>query len=33
MHSFLNTDYVDKIQNLIKFETSKLGEEIALDIN
>ena len=33
MHSFLNTDYVDKIQNLIKIETSKLGEEIAQDIN
>ena len=33
MHSYLNTDYVDKIQNLIKIETSKLGEEIAQDIN
>ena len=33
LHTYLNTEYVSKIQNLIKIETSKLGEEIASDIN
>ena len=33
LHAYLNTEYVLKIQNLIKIETSKLGEEIASDIN
>lgn len=33
LHEYLSVDYVSKLQNLMKIETSKLGEEVASDIN
>ena len=32
-HQFLNNEYISKVTNLIKIENSKLGDEIANDIN